>query len=102
MTLETDKIGTSMLVQLRLRGLKGVTIKAPDVFIEIVGQEEYVKFINNMLMALRKGLEETDGTIKKGKAAMGTSQPWQVIVWSLLYFGRIHMHVNAVNVNEGA
>ena len=101
-TLNAHKTNTgSITVHLELNGLKGITIKVPDVFRRTMSREEYGKFINEVLMALRGGLEETDGFIDRGKAAMGTTQVWQAIVWSLLYPGEVHVHADAINVNEG-
>ena len=76
-----------------------MTIRIPDVFAMTMSKEEYEKFINEVLRALRGGLEEADGVVFKGKAAMGTTQIWQVIAWALLY-PSVHVLIDAINVNE--
>ena len=65
-----------------------------------MNKEEYEKFVNEVLRALRGGLEETDGFVNGDKAAIGTSQVWQVIIWALLYPGRARVRINAININE--
>ena len=100
-TLKIERTRTGgIIVQLSLKGLGGVTIRVPDVFKKTMSREEYRRFIKKVLRALRGGLEEADGTIKDGKAAMGTAQIWQVIVWLLLYPGKAHVLVDTINVNE--
>ena len=101
-TLEAHRAGGSVTVQLVLNGLEGVTIKVPDVFVKTMSREEYERFINEVLMALRGGLEEADGFVENGYAAMETTQTWQVVVWALLYPGENFVYANAVNVNEGS
>ena len=100
-TLEVDKTESGIIVRLNPKGLEGVTIQVPDAFMKTMSEEEYKRFIRKVLKALRGGLEETDGFIEKGYAGMGTTQIWQVIVWSLLYFGGMYVYIDAVNVNEG-
>ncbi|WP_252901609.1 hypothetical protein, partial [Vulcanisaeta sp. JCM 14467] len=73
--LETHKTSTSsVMVQLKLKGLKGVTIRVSDVFRRAMSGEEYGRFINDVLMALEGGFEEADGFVEDGYAAMGTTQ----------------------------
>ncbi|GAB6944458.1 hypothetical protein [Vulcanisaeta sp. JCM 14467] len=80
-----------------------MTIRVSDVFRRAMSGEEYEKFINDVLKALKGGLEETDGRIEKGnKAAMDTTQIWQAIVWSLLYPGKMRVYIDAVNLNENS
>ncbi len=101
-TLETDSTNIGgVTVKLVLNGLKGMTIKVSDVFRKAMSRREYRRFIRKVLRALKGGFEETDGRIEEGKATMGTTQTWQVIVWSLLYPGDNYVHVDAVNINEG-
>ena len=99
-TLEVERTNTGgVTVQLKLSGLESVTIKAPDMFRKTMSRKEYKKFVEEVLKALRGGLEETDGTIKDGKAGMDTTQMWQVVVWALLYFGRMYVRISSINVN---
>ncbi|GAB6945280.1 hypothetical protein [Vulcanisaeta sp. JCM 14467] len=99
--LETHKTSTSsVMVQLKLKGLKGVTIRVSDVFRRAMSGEEYGRFINDVLMALEGGFEEADGFVEDGYAAMGTTQIWQAIVWTLLYPGRARVHIDNVNVDD--
>ncbi|WP_460173676.1 hypothetical protein, partial [Vulcanisaeta sp. JCM 14467] len=98
-TLEVNKSTGGITVCLVLSDLGGVTIRIPGVFAMTMSKEEYEKFINGVLRALRGGLEEADGVVFKGKAAMGTTQIWQVIAWALLY-PSVHVLIDAINVNE--
>ena len=101
-TLDVDRMKTSVPVKLVLKGFRSMTIRVPDVFKKTMNREEYGRFVNDMLRALEGGLEETDGFVNEDKAGMGTSQTWQVIVWTLLYPGRARVRINTVNVNEGS
>ncbi len=47
-------------VQPKLKGFKGTAIKAPDVFGMTMSKEEYAKFVNEVLKALRDGFAEAD------------------------------------------
>ena len=99
--LEVERTSTGgIMVQLKPNELEGVIVRVPDIFKKVMNKEEYAKFVNELLMALRGGLEETDGHIKDDKVGMGTTQIWQVVVWSLLYSGENYVHVYAVNINE--
>ena len=99
-TLKADRARNSITVQLLFKGLSGVSIKTPDMFRSTMSEEEYKKFVERVLKALRWGFAKTDEYIDKGKAAMNTTQTWQAIVWPLLYPGEVHMYVNAININE--
>ena len=100
-TLDVNRTSNnSITIHLMSKGLKGVMIRAPDIFVKTMSKEEYAKFVNEIFMALKEGLEETDGTVEGGKAAMGTAQIWQAIIWALLYPGVSRVRINAVNVNE--
>ncbi|GAB6944980.1 hypothetical protein JCM14467A_17620 [Vulcanisaeta sp. JCM 14467] len=101
-TLKVNRTNTSITVHITPKGLEGMTIRVPDVFRKTMSRKEYRKFVKRVLRALRGGFEETDGTIKEGKAAMGTAQIWQVIVWSLLYPSELYVLVDVINVNEGS
>ena len=100
-TLEAHRTRNGIVVQLVLNELEGITIEAPDIFKKVMSEREYGKFVNEVLEVLKGGFEEADGTIEGGKAAMGTTQIWQVVVWALLYPGGNYVRVNVINVNEG-
>ena len=100
-TLETNKPNAGgVIVQLSLKGFRGMTFRIPDMFRRTMSKEEYRRFIRKVLKALRSGFAETDEGVEKGRPVMKTTQIWQAIVWSLLYPGEIHIHVNAININE--
>ena len=100
-TLNAQRARTGgITVHLVLEGLGGTTIKMPNIFRMVMSGEEYRRLIK-ILRALRGGFEETDGFVNEGKAGMCTNQTWQVIAWTLLYFGEAHMYINSINVNEG-
>ena len=94
-TLSANKTRTGVTVHMVLNGLEGMTIEVPDVFRMVMSREEYEKLVNELLVALRGGLEEADGFTENGYAAMGTTQIWQAIIWSMLYFDRMHVHINS-------
>ena len=100
-TLVANETNSGVTAHLELKGLEGVTIDVPDIFNKAMSKEEYEKFIKELLKALRGGFAGTDEKIEDGKAAMGTTQIWQAIIWSLLYFGKVYIHVDAININEG-
>ena len=80
-TLKADRTSTGgVTVQLVLNGLEGIIVRVPDVFRKTMSRKEYSRFIKKVLRALRAGLEEADGFNSEGKAAIGTTQVWQVIV----------------------
>lgn len=100
-TLEIDKPNeNSVTIQLRLKGLKGMKLKVPNIFRWTLSKDEYRQFINELIKALRGGFAITDENIHKGKPAMSTTQIWQVITWSLLYPGTIYVNISGIKVNE--
>ncbi|WP_243665726.1 hypothetical protein [Vulcanisaeta sp. JCM 16159] len=73
-TLSVDKASNdSIMVQLKLKGFESVIIEVLDVFMKTMSREEYAKFVNGVLRALRGGFDETDGFNERGKATMGTT-----------------------------
>ncbi|MGC8606533.1 MAG: hypothetical protein ACP5GZ_00020 [Vulcanisaeta sp.] len=74
---------------LTLSELKGDDVRVSNTF----SDEELLK-------AIQRGWEMTDGGIMNGHPAMGTNQPWQVILWSLCYPGKIHVLIYGININE--
>ncbi len=101
LTLSVHKTNSGVLVHLELKGLEGVVIDAPDIFRRVMGEDGYGRFIEE-LIGLRGGFAITDEYVKDGKPAMDTTQPWQVLLWSLLYHGRVYVRIGEVNVNEGS
>ncbi|MGC8606367.1 MAG: hypothetical protein ACP5L5_02275 [Vulcanisaeta sp.] len=82
----------SITISLSLSKLEGDDVRVTNTF----SDEEALK-------AIQRGWEITDGGIMNGHSAMGTSQPWQVVLWSLAYPGKIHMYINSININgDGA
>ncbi len=74
-----------------------MTVKVPDIWNIInVDHDESIK---DVLVALRLGFAATDEDVNNGKPSMNTSQPWQALLWALLYPGKISMHINAISVN---
>ena len=101
-TLEAHRASKgSITVQLKLNDLGGVDIEVLNVFRKTMSKREYRRFVKRVLKALRGGFAETDEGKHEGRPVMGTTQIWQVVVWSLLYPGEVHMRINAINVNEG-
>ena len=96
-SLIVKRPGKGVIVHLDFSGLKAMTIKVPDVWSVI---ENYHKeFIKDVLIALRLGFAATDEGVSNGKPTMNTSQPWQALLWSLLYPGEISVRINAISVN---
>jgi hypothetical protein len=79
-------------INLSLSKLEGDDIKIANTF----SDEELLK-------AVQRGWELTDGGVINGHPAMGTTQPWQVVLWALCYPGRIHMLIDGIYINgDGA
>ena len=53
-----------------------------------------------LLKAIQHGWEMTDGSVINDHPAMGTNQPWQAILWTLCYPGKIHVLIYGININE--
>ncbi|MGC9153969.1 MAG: hypothetical protein ACP5GY_09650, partial [Vulcanisaeta sp.] len=81
--------GGSITISLSLSKLEGDDVRVTNTF----SDEEALK-------AIQRGWEMTDGGIKHKHPAMGTSQPWQVVLWSLCYPGKIRMYINGIGINE--
>ena len=86
-TSESDTV-----IHLVLRGLEGITLEVPKIFDE--------RFIRELFTPLKIGFAETDESVDKGKPVMSTSKPWQALLWSLMYYGRMHMRIHSINVNK--
>ena len=99
-TLTVSRVSSEITIKLLPKGFNGITIKVPNVFVMVMGKEEYAKFLKELLIAMKGGFDETDGLINKGKAAMSTSQSWQALFWALLNYGKVRIRINAVNINE--
>ncbi|GAB6943520.1 hypothetical protein [Vulcanisaeta sp. JCM 14467] len=69
----------SIVMQLTFKGLEGLTVYVPNVFKGTMNEEDYGRFIKDLLIALKSGLNDTDGSITRGKPRMGTSNLWQII-----------------------
>jgi hypothetical protein len=76
-------------ISLSLSKLDGDDIKIANTFSD-----------KELLKAIQHGWEMTDGSVEHGHPAMGTSQPWQVVLWSLCYPGKIRMYINGIGINE--
>ncbi len=90
-TVDVAKVAKSgnITINLTLSELEGDDVKVDNTFID-----------EKVLKAIQYGWELTDGGIKRKRPAMGTSQPWQVVLWSLTYPGKIHMRIHGININE--
>ncbi len=99
-TLNAQKTRTGVMVHLMPKDFDGITIEVPNIFKRTMDKRDYRKFVRKVLKALKGGFEETDGFRKRGRAAMGTNQVWQAIIWSLLYPGKVHINIGTVNVNK--
>jgi len=79
----------SVTIRLSLSRSEGDDVKVANTFND-----------KELLKAIQHGWEMTDGSIMEGYPRMTTSQPWQVVLWSLAYPGEIHMLINGININE--
>ncbi|MGC9179242.1 MAG: hypothetical protein ACP5GZ_03415 [Vulcanisaeta sp.] len=86
-----DKAATSesIIIWLSLSRSEGDDVKISSTF----SNEE-------ILRTVQYGWELTDGGINRKHPAMGTSQPWQTVLWSLTYPGEIHMLISGIGINE--
>ena len=99
-SLIVKRPGKGVIVHLDLSDLKATTIKVPDIWGVIEDDhKEFIKIKKDVLMALKLGFAATDEGVNNGKPTMNTSQPWQVLLWSLLYPGEISVRINAISVN---
>ncbi|MGC9178870.1 MAG: hypothetical protein ACP5GZ_01535 [Vulcanisaeta sp.] len=80
--------GGGVTISLVLSELKGDDVKVLNTF----SDEELLK-------AVQHGWEMTDGGVIDDHPAMGTSRPWQVVLWSLAYPGKIRMFIHGININ---
>ncbi|GAB6946896.1 hypothetical protein JCM16161A_10260 [Vulcanisaeta sp. JCM 16161] len=91
----------SIVVQLIIKGLSGFYIDVPDVFRKLMGKKEYRKFIKKVIISMRLGWAATDESKRENnKPAIATTQLWQVLLWLLLYPGRVYVITPIINVNK--
>ncbi|ADY02426.1 hypothetical protein VMUT_2230 [Vulcanisaeta moutnovskia 768-28] len=91
----------SIVVQLMIKGLSGFYIDIPDVFRKLMGKKEYRKFVEKVLIPMRLGWAATDESKREdNKPAIATTQLWQVLLWLLLYPGRVYVITPIINVNK--
>ncbi|WP_237699645.1 hypothetical protein [Vulcanisaeta moutnovskia] len=90
-TVDVAKVAKSgnITINLTLSELEGDDVKVDNTFID-----------GELLRAIQYGWEITDGSIKRKRPAMGTSQPWQVVLWSLCYPGEVRMYIHGIGLNE--
>ncbi len=53
-----------------------------------------------VLKAVQRGWELTDGGVTGGHPVMTTTQPWQLILWALCYPGKVHVRIDGISINE--
>ena len=92
----------SVVIQLLIRNLGGFYIDITDPFKELMDEEEYKKYDEEILTPIKNGLAATDEAkrIDDNKPAMSTTQLWQVLLWLSLYPGKVYVIVPIVNVNK--
>ncbi|MGC8605999.1 MAG: hypothetical protein ACP5GZ_01415 [Vulcanisaeta sp.] len=80
----------SITSHISLTGLGGIDVIVP-------------KSLNDKgLRAIQCGLLLTDGSIDRDDyPVMGTNRLWQVVVFTMVFPGKIHMIINGLNVNNG-
>ncbi|ADY02089.1 hypothetical protein VMUT_1888 [Vulcanisaeta moutnovskia 768-28] len=90
-TIEVNKVAKSesVTIRLTLKGLGGDNVKVANTFSD-----------EKLLKAVQYGWEMTDGTIKDNHPTMGTTQPWQAILWTLCYPNKIHIYISGINMDE--
>ncbi|MGC9180682.1 MAG: hypothetical protein ACP5GZ_10845, partial [Vulcanisaeta sp.] len=89
--VKVDKVAKSygITISLSLSELKGDDVKISNTFND-----------RDVFKAIQHGWEMTDGTIINRHPAMVTNQPWQAVLWSLCYPGKIHMLISNIDINE--
>ncbi|MGC8607636.1 MAG: hypothetical protein ACP5GZ_07655 [Vulcanisaeta sp.] len=91
----------SIVVQLIIKGLGGFYIDVPDVFRKLMGEKEYRKFVEEVLIPMRLGWAATDESKRENnKPAIATTQLWQALLWLLLYPGRVYVITPIININK--
>jgi hypothetical protein len=79
----------------------------PIIFITGVGAVTYfpdvLKLPNYMYKLIQLGWRASDESEMSLRPAMGTTQPWQLIAWTSVRFGRVWIRIDAVNLtSDGA
>ncbi|MGC9179162.1 MAG: hypothetical protein ACP5GZ_03005 [Vulcanisaeta sp.] len=89
--IEVDKVAKSgnVTISLSLSKLEGDNVKVANTFSD-----------KEALRAIQHGWGMTDGGITSNHPAMNTAQPWQAVLWSLCYPGKIHILINGIGINE--
>ncbi|WP_292000643.1 hypothetical protein [Caldivirga sp.] len=87
-----ERVATSngVIINLALKDLKGEDVKVSNTFSDREAMED-----------CQHGFHLTDGSTDYGYPAMVTTQPWQVVLWSLCYPGKVRMRIGSISINEG-
>jgi hypothetical protein len=74
------------------------------IYITGVGDEAYfpdiLKLPSHTYKLIQLGWRASDESEMSLRPAMGTTQPWQLIAWTSVRFGRVYMHIDAVNLTR--
>lgn len=106
-TLTANKIRNNnkgITTQIRIKGIKGTTTEIPNIFKEIMNnEEEYKQFERKVLTPEQMGFAKTDeGVDAYGRPVMITAHLWQAVVWMLLYPGEIYVNINGIDINKNS
>ncbi|MGC8543310.1 MAG: hypothetical protein ACP5NQ_05170, partial [Vulcanisaeta sp.] len=74
---------------LTLKGLEGSDVMVDNTFSD-----------KKVIETCRYGFEMTDGSYTSNYPSMGTTQPWQAVLWSLCYPGEVRMRIVGIDINE--
>jgi hypothetical protein len=76
----------------------------PIIYITGVGAVTYfpdvLKLPNYMYKLIQLGWRASDESEMSLRPAMGTTQPWQLIAWTSVRFGRVWIRIDAVNLTS--
>ena len=61
---------------------------------------DVLKLLHERLKLFQLGWRASDEGNDKGRPAMGTAQPWQLISWVSVRFGKLYIYVSSVNLTR--
>lgn len=88
--LDANKLPTSKTIILSINGFRSINIDVPNIFSGLQ-TDEFIK-------GFKLGFAATDEGYNNSHPYMVTTQNWQAVIWSLLYPGKINVHISGVNV----
>ncbi len=83
-----QKLRKGSILKVSFRGFGGVDLSVPELFND------------SEIIPIRYGFAHSDEGRIKCYPYMASTQPWQWLIWSLLYPGSIHITLQSINLNK--